>query len=28
MVDTIMRIFDDIEENLEASLAIERTANE
>jgi len=28
MVDTIMRIFDDIEENLENSLAIERTANE
>ena len=26
MVDTILRIFDDIEENLETSLAIEREA--
>lgn len=26
MVDTILRIFDDIEENLENSLAIEREA--
>lgn len=28
MVDTILRIFDDIEENLEASLSIERTAEQ
>jgi len=26
MVDTVLRIFDDIEENLETSLAIEREA--
>lgn len=28
MVDTILRIFDDIEENLENGLAVERTAED